>query len=126
MKWHSKSYFAVRDAVLTSLEQGVYKTAGGSKVKCTCENIFTFIEGKKKEWKIGVRSNGTNVLSQYNLLLESGIPAMAKGDVALAAAMAASVAKEIRSKQRADLPPKTSTAQRDPVPPAEPKPVAPK
>lgn len=34
-------------------------------------------------------------------------------------------AKEIRSKQRADLLPKMPTAQRDPVPPAKPKPAAP-
>lgn len=51
---------------------------------------------------------------------------MAKGDVVLAAAMAASVAKQIRSKQRADLPPKMSTVQRDPMPPVETKAAVPK
>lgn len=83
--------------------------ASGSNVKCTRENIFSFIEGKKKEWKIYVKPDGTDVSSQYSLTLKSGIPPMAKGDVALAAAMVALVAKQIRSKQRADLPPKMPT-----------------
>lgn len=102
-------------------KQGVYMTAGFSKVLCTLENIFTFIEGKKREWKIRVRPNGTDVYSQYRLLLASGIPEMAKGDIALATTMTTSIAKEIRSKQRANLlPPQISIVQRDHVPSAEP------
>lgn len=61
------------------------------------------------------------------MILESGIPFLAKGDVPLTITMGASVAQEIKSKHKAELPPTMPTSKRDPNPPTKPpKPVTPK
>lgn len=92
---------------------------GGSKIKCTRENIFVYLDEKRKAWKISAWLIGTDVCSQYQVLIKGGIPTMACDDVSLVTKMLSSVAKEIRSKHRAEhLPPKMPTAQREPVIPS--------
>lgn len=64
VEWHNKRYAAIRSAALNSPEQGGTDISPNiifSKIKCSRENIFTFLEGKKWEWKIRVRLDGTDV-----------------------------------------------------------------
>lgn len=64
---------------------------GGSKTKSNKENIFLYLVEMQKDCRFGVRPNGTDICSQYWVLMEGGIPAMADDDVGLPSTMLSSV-----------------------------------
>lgn len=61
VEWYSLNSTAYQSTELKVANQGSYPSHGGSKEKRTQENIFLFINEKKKEWKIRVNLDGTDV-----------------------------------------------------------------